>query len=250
MLLGAVLCCLCGPPTDASYESCYACSGSRSSHVVTRKQSTLAASLPGAASTAAPAVSALAFCLHAMLLTDLLVILQRQQLTGAAAQTAGLSNSARKQIGFWLAGCSGWVFSMVVLGGMTRLTRSGLSMTDWKFTGETSPQSLVHIVVQLHIYIHLVQPDSMYLPFFCQKLTWHFDRFVAVPARTAGIILKPLFPCRQTGKLSSTSTSNLLNTAKSTGSQGTHQPAQLLFASHRFWQCDAVSGSSADTDFT
>ena len=79
--------------------------------------------------------------------TDLLVLLQRQQLTGAAAQTAGLSNSARKQIGFWLAGCSGWVFSMVVLGGMTRLTRSGLSMTDWKFTGETSPQTLVHVVM-------------------------------------------------------------------------------------------------------
>ena len=73
----------------------------------------------------------------------------RQLLTGAAAQTAGLSESARKQIGFWLAGCSGWVFSMVVLGGMTRLTRSGLSMTDWKFTGETSPQTLVHIIMHL-----------------------------------------------------------------------------------------------------
>ena len=28
---------------------------------------------------------------------------------------------------------------MVVLGGLTRLTRSGLSMTDWKFTGERPP---------------------------------------------------------------------------------------------------------------
>lgn len=28
---------------------------------------------------------------------------------------------------------------MVVLGGITRLTRSGLSMTDWKFTGEKPP---------------------------------------------------------------------------------------------------------------
>ena len=68
---------------------------------------------------------------------------QQQRLSGALAQTAGLSNSARKQVGWWLAGCSGWVFSMVVLGGMTRLTRSGLSMTDWKFTGERPPQSLV-----------------------------------------------------------------------------------------------------------
>lgn len=37
----------------------------------------------------------------------------------------------------------GWVASMVVLGGVTRLTRSGLSMTDWKFSGERPPQSQV-----------------------------------------------------------------------------------------------------------
>ncbi len=73
-----------------------------------------------------------------------LLLQQQQRLSGALAQTAGLSNSVRKQVGWWLAGCSGWVFSMVVLGGMTRLTRSGLSMTDWKFTGERPPQSLVH----------------------------------------------------------------------------------------------------------
>jgi len=30
---------------------------------------------------------------------------------------------------------------MVVLGGVTRLTRSGLSMTEWKFTGEAPPSS-------------------------------------------------------------------------------------------------------------
>jgi hypothetical protein len=36
---------------------------------------------------------------------------------------------------WWLAGTAGWVYTMVVLGGITRLTRSGLSMTDWKFTG-------------------------------------------------------------------------------------------------------------------
>ncbi|CAG9462943.1 unnamed protein product [Pedinophyceae sp. YPF-701] len=30
---------------------------------------------------------------------------------------------------------------MVVLGGVTRLTRSGLSMTDWKFTGERPPST-------------------------------------------------------------------------------------------------------------
>ena len=55
----------------------------------------------------------------------------------------GLSPGARKAIFLWLGGCAGWVFSMVILGGMTRLTRSGLSMTDWKFTGERAPKSQV-----------------------------------------------------------------------------------------------------------
>lgn len=45
----------------------------------------------------------------------------------------------RRALAVWLGVCSAWVFSMVVLGGITRLTRSGLSMTDWKFTGEAPP---------------------------------------------------------------------------------------------------------------
>ena len=55
----------------------------------------------------------------------------------------GLSPGARQALVVWLGGCAGWVFSMVVLGGMTRLTRSGLSMTDWKFTGERAPRTQV-----------------------------------------------------------------------------------------------------------
>ncbi|KAM7250443.1 hypothetical protein ACFE04_022326 [Oxalis oulophora] len=46
---------------------------------------------------------------------------------------------AQKLVGIWLFGSAAWVFSMVVLGGITRLTRSGLSMTDWKFTGGLPP---------------------------------------------------------------------------------------------------------------
>ncbi|KAE8038176.1 hypothetical protein FH972_010711 [Carpinus fangiana] len=49
--------------------------------------------------------------------------------------------SAQKMVGIWLFGSAAWVFSMVVLGGVTRLTRSGLSMTDWKFTGSLPPLS-------------------------------------------------------------------------------------------------------------
>uniref|UniRef100_A0A0D9X9A8 Cytochrome c oxidase assembly protein COX15 n=1 Tax=Leersia perrieri TaxID=77586 RepID=A0A0D9X9A8_9ORYZ len=48
---------------------------------------------------------------------------------------------AQKAIGIWLFGCAAWVFCLVILGGVTRLTRSGLSMTDWKFTGSLPPMS-------------------------------------------------------------------------------------------------------------
>lgn len=33
--------------------------------------------------------------------------------------------------GYWLVGCAGMVIGSVVLGGVTRLTESGLSMVDW-----------------------------------------------------------------------------------------------------------------------
>ncbi len=38
---------------------------------------------------------------------------------------------SRRAIGIWLLVCAGLVYAMIVLGGMTRLTQSGLSMVDW-----------------------------------------------------------------------------------------------------------------------
>ena len=46
-----------------------------------------------------------------------------------------------KSLASWLFGCAGMVFGMVVVGGSTRLTRSGLSMTDWKVTGRLPPMN-------------------------------------------------------------------------------------------------------------
>ena len=60
---------------------------------------------------------------------------------GIACLLPGVPAGQRKAIAWWLGGCSAWVASMVVLGGVTRLTRSGLSMTDWKFTGEMPPRT-------------------------------------------------------------------------------------------------------------
>lgn len=41
--------------------------------------------------------------------------------------------------GYWLLGCAGMTFSMVVLGGVTRLTESGLSMVDWNLIKGMKP---------------------------------------------------------------------------------------------------------------
>ena len=42
------------------------------------------------------------------------------------------TNSKDKAVATWLLVCCGLVFAMVVLGGFTRLTGSGLSMVDWR----------------------------------------------------------------------------------------------------------------------
>lgn len=59
---------------------------------------------------------------------------------------------AQKWVGIWIFGSAAWVFSMVVLGGVTRLTRSGLSMTDWKFTGGLPPLSEEQWLVEFDKY--------------------------------------------------------------------------------------------------
>jgi cytochrome c oxidase assembly protein subunit 15 len=41
--------------------------------------------------------------------------------------------------GYWLLACSGMTFSMVILGGVTRLTESGLSMVDWNLIKGMKP---------------------------------------------------------------------------------------------------------------
>jgi hypothetical protein len=50
--------------------------------------------------------------------------------------------STSRVVGYWLLGCSALVFSIVIVGGVTRLTESGLSITEWKpITGIWLPSS-------------------------------------------------------------------------------------------------------------
>ncbi len=46
-----------------------------------------------------------------------------------------------KIVGGWLLGTSALVFGIVILGGVTRLTESGLSMVDWSLLGTRPPST-------------------------------------------------------------------------------------------------------------
>ena len=47
--------------------------------------------------------------------------------------------ASRKSVAIWLLACCALVFAMVVLGGVTRLTRSGLSIVEWQLLVGTIP---------------------------------------------------------------------------------------------------------------
>ncbi|KAI3635043.1 hypothetical protein MIR68_006609 [Amoeboaphelidium protococcarum] len=49
--------------------------------------------------------------------------------------------AASPLVGYWLLGTSVSVFGIVVVGGLTRLTESGLSMTEWSLVGSKPPSS-------------------------------------------------------------------------------------------------------------
>ncbi|KAJ8920500.1 hypothetical protein NQ315_005369 [Exocentrus adspersus] len=61
--------------------------------------------------------------------------------TVAIRLSSDVSNKGKKAVGYWLLTCSGMVFVAVVLGGVTRLTESGLSMVTWKLLGEKMPRT-------------------------------------------------------------------------------------------------------------
>lgn len=52
-----------------------------------------------------------------------------------------ISSKARKIVGVWLMTCGGITFATVVIGGITRLTNSGLSIVDWHPFKEFPPMT-------------------------------------------------------------------------------------------------------------
>ncbi|CCE63063.1 hypothetical protein TPHA_0D04290 [Tetrapisispora phaffii CBS 4417] len=59
---------------------------------------------------------------------------------GNSSRTNAKQLLSSKIVGYWLIGTSGLVFGIVILGGLTRLTESGLSIVEWKpVTGAIPP---------------------------------------------------------------------------------------------------------------
>ncbi len=60
-------------------------------------------------------------------------------MTSSSSPSPSVPAAPPRFVGGWLLGCAGMAFGAVVLGGVTRLTESGLSMVDWKLFGRRPP---------------------------------------------------------------------------------------------------------------
>ena len=59
--------------------------------------------------------------------------------SASVSNAVQLSATSQKIVGSWMMGCAGMCFGAVILGGVTRLTESGLSMVDWKLLKDMKP---------------------------------------------------------------------------------------------------------------
>ncbi|XP_070154484.1 heme A synthase COX15 [Polyergus mexicanus] len=62
------------------------------------------------------------------------------------------NNKYDKIVGFWLLTCGSMVFVAVALGGITRLTESGLSMVTWRLLGEKMPLNEIQWLSEFERY--------------------------------------------------------------------------------------------------
>ena len=73
-----------------------------------------------------------------------------------------LSKGARQRIGIWLACSAGMTAGAVALGGVTRLTQSGLSMTNWHWLNDMNPPRSAEIwQEEFERYKHFPEYEQM-----------------------------------------------------------------------------------------
>ena len=93
-----------------------------------------------------------------------------------------------RAVGYWLLGCSGLVASMVTIGGLTRLTKSGLSMAYWKPTRVMPPVTYEEWAAEFEMYKRFPewqQRQSMTLDEFKFIFYWEYGHRML--GRTVGV---------------------------------------------------------------
>ncbi|GFU27022.1 cytochrome c oxidase assembly protein COX15 homolog, partial [Nephila pilipes] len=105
------------------------------------------------------------------------ILLSRQTVSVAQSAIIAESPKASRYVGTWLICCSGLVVGSVVLGGITRLTKSGLSMVDWHLFKEFPPLSREAWVLEFEKYKQFPEfkqnnPDMTLEEF---KWIWHME---------------------------------------------------------------------------
>ncbi|XP_061390253.1 cytochrome c oxidase assembly protein COX15 homolog [Musca vetustissima] len=68
------------------------------------------------------------------------------------SQSQQITVQGEKAVGKWLMVCGGMVYLAVALGGVTRLTESGLSMVTWKLLGEKFPTTQAEWEEEFRLY--------------------------------------------------------------------------------------------------
>ena len=76
----------------------------------------------------------------------------------AAVDAAHANERGERAIAYWLLLCCAMIFVMVVIGGITRLTLSGLSITEWQpVTGIVPPLSQAAWLAEFEKYQQIPQ---------------------------------------------------------------------------------------------
>ena len=110
--------------------------------------------------------------------------------TATAAVAPSVSVPVSRAVGWWLGGCAGMCVGAVVLGGVTRLTESGLSMTDWKLLGRPPPSSQAEWEEEFEKYKQ--SPEFKWKNFDISmedfKFIWYMEYIHRMWGRTIGAV--------------------------------------------------------------
>lgn len=111
--------------------------------------------------------------------------------TTAASVSAAETKVGSRAVGWWLAGCAGMTVGAVVLGGVTRLTESGLSMVDWHLIkGMKPPTTHEEWMKEFEKYQQFpefkIANHDMTLNEF--KFIWHMEWGHRMWGRTIGLV--------------------------------------------------------------